>query len=87
MSNFEKDWQRKPTQGLSKNIYGLIKKTPPLKPQVENTIKGLNRPISKLDYTTSQLPKRSKKYLTRLYKPNKMAILMQQKFLQMSLFR
>lgn len=66
MSNFEKDWQRKPTQGLSKNIYGLIKKTPPLKPQVENTIKGLNRPISKLDYTTNQLSQKEQKVFNKI---------------------
>jgi len=55
MSNFEKDWQRKPTPGISENIQGLIKKAPPLKPQVENTIRVLNRPISKLDNTSNQL--------------------------------
>jgi len=52
MSNFGQAWQRPPTQGVSEKLQGLVKKEKPLKPRVESTIRGLNRPISKLDSTS-----------------------------------
>lgn len=51
MTNFGKDWQRHPTSSTSERLQGLLKKEQPLKPRVENTIKGLNKPISKLTST------------------------------------
>jgi hypothetical protein len=61
MSNFGKEWQRQPTSSTSERLQGLIKKDQPLKPRVENTIKGLNRPISKLDNTSKQLSQKEQK--------------------------
>jgi division protein CdvB (Snf7/Vps24/ESCRT-III family) len=55
MSNFGYSWQRPQSQGISENLQGLIKKEQPLKPRVENTIKELNKPISKLTSTSKQL--------------------------------
>jgi len=66
MSNFEKDWQRQSTSSTSERFQGLIKKEQPLKPRVENTIKGLNRPISKLDNTSKQLSQKEQKLFNRI---------------------
>ena len=66
MSNFGKDWQRQSTSGVSERFQGLIKKNQPLKPQVESTIKGLNRPISKLDNTSKQLSEKEQKIFSRV---------------------
>ena len=55
MSNFGQSWQRQPSSGVSDRIQGLIKKEQPLKPRIEGAIKGLNKPISKLNNTSNQL--------------------------------
>jgi division protein CdvB (Snf7/Vps24/ESCRT-III family) len=68
MANFGQDWQRRPTPGVSERFQGLVKKEPPLKPQVESTIKGLNKPISKLDSTASQLSEKEQKIFNRIVK-------------------
>jgi division protein CdvB (Snf7/Vps24/ESCRT-III family) len=44
----------------------LIKKEQPLKPRVENTIKGLNRPISKLEGTKNQLSKKEQTLFNKI---------------------
>jgi len=43
-----------------------VKKESPLKPRVESTIKGLNRPISKLDSTVNQLSEKERKIFNRI---------------------
>ncbi len=66
MSNFGQSWQRQPSQGISEYIQGMIKKKQPLKPQVEGVMKGLNRPISKLDNTSKQLSEKEQKVFSRI---------------------
>ena len=66
MSNFGQSWQRRPSEGISERLQGLMKKDPPLKPRVEGTIRGLNRPISKLDSTTNQLSEKEKKLFDKI---------------------
>ena len=66
MSNFGNAWQRPPTQSVSEHLQGLIKKEQPLKPRVENTIKGLNRPISKLEGTKNQLSKKEQNLFNKI---------------------
>jgi division protein CdvB (Snf7/Vps24/ESCRT-III family) len=68
MSNFGQAWQRPPTQGVSEKLQGLVKKEKPLKPRVESTIRGLNRPISKLDSTSKQLSKKEQKLFNKIVK-------------------
>jgi division protein CdvB (Snf7/Vps24/ESCRT-III family) len=66
MSNFGQAWQRPPTQGVSEKLQGLVKKEKPLKPRVESTIRGLNRPISKLDSTSKQLSKKEQQLFNKI---------------------
>ena len=66
MSNFGHAWQRPPAQSVSEHLQGLIKKEPPLKPRVESTIRGLNRPISKLEGTKNQLSKKEQKLFNKI---------------------
>jgi len=66
MSNFGQAWQRQPSQGISDHLQGLIKKEQPLKPKVEGAIKGLNRPISKLDNTSHQLSEKEQKLFNKI---------------------
>jgi len=66
MVNFGENWQRHPTQGVSERFQGLVKKEQPLKSRVESAIKGLNRPISKLDSTANQLSEKERKIFNRI---------------------
>ncbi len=66
MTNFGKDWQRSHTHSVSEKFQGLVKKEQPLKPRVENTIKGLNNPISKLNNTSKQLSEKEQKIFSRI---------------------
>ena len=66
MSNFGHAWQRPPTQSVSEHLQGLIKKEQPLKPRVESTIKGLNRPISQLEGTKNQLSKKEQNLFNKI---------------------
>ena len=66
MPKFGQDWQRQSTSGVSERFQGLMKKEQPLKPRVENTIKGLNKPISKLDNTSKLLSEKEQKLFSRI---------------------
>ena len=66
MSNFGQSWQKQPRQGISEQFQGLIKKEQPLKPKVEGAIKGLNRPISKLDNTSNHLSEKEQKLFNKI---------------------
>lgn len=66
MASFGQDWQRRPTHNVSERFQSLMKKEQPLKPRVESTIKGLNRPISKLDSTAIQLSEKEQKLFNRI---------------------
>jgi len=66
MTNFGKDWQRSHTHSVSEKFQGLVKKEQPLKPRVENTIKGLTSPISKLNNTSKQLSEKEQKIFSRI---------------------
>ena len=66
MSNFGQGWQKQSNSGISEKFQGLVKKDQPLKPRVENTIKGLNSPISKLNNTSKQLSEKEQKIFNRI---------------------
>lgn len=66
MANFGKDWQRQYSSSNLERFQGLVRKEQPLKPRVENTIKGLNKPISKLNRTSSQLSEKEQKIFNRI---------------------
>ena len=66
MSNFGQGWQKQSNRGISEKFQGLVKKDQPLKPRVENTIKGLNSPISKLNNTSKQLSEKDQKIFSRI---------------------
>ncbi len=71
MANFGQAWNRPPTEGLGDKISGMFKKEAPLKPRVEHAIRGLNRPISKLDSTSSQLNQKDDKLFHRIVEAQK----------------
>ena len=66
MATFGQTWNRPPTEGLGDKISGMFKKEAPLKPRVEHAIRGLNRPISKLDNTANQLNQKDDRLFQRI---------------------
>ncbi len=66
MTNFGQDWNKQSNSGISEKFQGLVKKEQPLKPRIENTIKGLNHPISKLNRTSNQLSEKEQKIFGRI---------------------
>jgi division protein CdvB (Snf7/Vps24/ESCRT-III family) len=66
MPGFEKSWKRPTSPGLSEQISGLFHNEPPLKPRVDNAIRVLNKPISKLESTSNQLDKHETKLFNRI---------------------
>ena len=66
MTNFGQDWNKQSNSGISEKFQGLVKKRQPLKPRIENTIKELNSPISKLNRTSNQLSEKEQKIFNRI---------------------
>ena len=66
MTNFGQGWNKQSNSGISEKFQGLVKKEQPLKPRIENTIKGLNSPISKLNKTSNQLSEKEQKIFGRI---------------------
>ncbi|MDH3361375.1 MAG: Snf7 family protein [Nitrosopumilus sp.] len=66
MANFGQSWNRPPSNGLGDKISGMFKQEAPLKPRIDNAIRGLNKPISKLDNTSNQLNQKDDKLFQRI---------------------
>ena len=66
MTNFGQGWNKQSDSSISEKFQGLVKKEQPLKPRIENTIKGLNSPISKLNRTSNQLSEKEQKIFNRI---------------------
>jgi division protein CdvB (Snf7/Vps24/ESCRT-III family) len=66
MTNFGEGWNKQSNSGISEKFQGLVKKEQPLKPRIENTIKELNNPISKLNRTSNQLSEKEQKIFNRI---------------------
>ena len=66
MANFGQAWNRPPSNGLGDKISGMFKQEAPLKPRIDNAIRDLNKPISKLDNTSNQLNQKDDKLFQRI---------------------
>jgi len=66
MASFGQSWNRPPSDGFKDKISGVFQPKPPLKPRIDNTIRGLNRSISKLDNTSRQLNQKDDKLFQRI---------------------
>ena len=71
MTNFGHTWYRPTSDGLGDKISNIFKKEAPLKPRVERALRGLNKPISKLDNTSNQLNQKDDKLFQRLVEAQK----------------
>ena len=66
MASFGQAWNSPPSDSKTSQISGMFKKEAPLKPRIEQAIRGLNRPISKLDSTSNQLNQKDGKLFQKI---------------------
>jgi len=66
MTSFGQAWNRLPSNGIGDKISGMFKQEVPLKPRIDNAIRGLNKPISKLDNTSNQLNHKDDKLFQKI---------------------
>ena len=71
MANFGQAWNRPQSDGIGKKISGMLKQEAPLKPRIDNAVRGLNKPISKLDNTSNQLNHKDDKLFARIVEAQK----------------
>lgn len=66
MPNFQDNWNRAPKPGFNEQIHGMIKKEPPLKPRIQQSVGKLNQTISKIDYMHKKLQEKDAKLFNRI---------------------
>jgi len=71
MPTFDKSWNQPPQDGLTDKVLHTLKKDPPLKPRIENTIRSLNRPISRLNDTSNKLNQKDNRLFDRIVQAQK----------------
>jgi len=71
MANFGQAWNKPPSNGMGGKISGMFKQEAPLKPRIDNAVRGLNKPISKLGNTSNQLNQKDGKLFARIVEAQK----------------
>jgi len=66
MPTFQDNWNRTPKPGFNEQIHGMIKKEPPLKPRIQQSVGKLNQTISKIDYMHKKLQEKDAKLFNRI---------------------
>ena len=66
MPTFQENWNRVPKPGLNEQIHGMIKKEPPLKPRIQQSVGNLGKTISKIDYMHRKLQEKDAKIFQRI---------------------
>ena len=66
MPTFQDNWNRTPKPGFNEQIHGMIKKEPPLKPRVQQSVGKLGQTISKIDYMHKKLQEKDAKIFKRI---------------------
>lgn len=66
MPSFQEKWNRAPKQGLNEQIHGMIKKEPPLKPRIQQSIGKIGQTISRVDYMIKKLQEKDSKLFKRI---------------------
>jgi division protein CdvB (Snf7/Vps24/ESCRT-III family) len=66
MPTFQDNWNKTPKPGLNDQIHGMIKKEPPLKPRIQQSVGKLNQTFSKIDYMHKKLQEKDAKLFSRI---------------------
>ena len=66
MPTFQDNWNKASTVGLNQRIINTVKKEPPLKPRIQQSVGKLNQIILKMDYMFKKLQEKDKKIFKRI---------------------
>lgn len=71
MPSFQDGWNKTPKPGFTEQVQGMVKKEPPLKPRVQQSVGKLGQSISKLDYMSKKLSEKDTKLFQRIIHAHK----------------
>lgn len=66
MPAFQDNWNKSSNPGFNEQIHGMIKKEPPLKPRIQQSVGKLSKTISKIDYMHKKLQEKDAKIFKRI---------------------
>ena len=66
MPTFQDNWNRTPKPGFNEQIHGMIKKEPPLKPRIQQSVGKISQTISRVDYMHKKLQEKDAKLFKRI---------------------
>jgi len=66
MPTFQDNWNKSPKPGFNEQIHGMIKKEPPLKPRIQQSVGKLGQTISKIDQMHKNLQEKDAKIFKRI---------------------
>ena len=66
MPTFQDNWNRNPKPGLNEQLHGMIKKEPPLKPRIQQSVGKISQTISKIDHMHKKLQEKDAKIFKRV---------------------
>lgn len=71
MPSFQNSWNKTPKPGFAEQVQGMVKKEPPLKPRVQQSVGKLGQTISKIDYMSKKLSEKDAKLFQRVIQAHK----------------
>jgi len=66
MPTFQDNWNKPSKPGFNEQIHGMIKKEPPLKPRIQQSVGRLGQTISKIDHMHKKLQEKDAKIFKRI---------------------
>jgi len=66
MPTFQDNWSKSSKPGFNEQIHGMIKKEPPLKPRIQQSVGKLGQTISKIDQMHKKLQEKDAKIFKRI---------------------
>jgi len=66
MPTFQDSWNRNPKPGLNEQLHGMIKKEPPIKPRIQQSVGKISQTISKIDHMHKKLQEKDAKIFKRV---------------------
>jgi len=66
MPTFQDNWSKSSKPGFNEQIHGMIKKEPPLKPRIQQSVGKLSQTISKIDHMHKKLQEKDARIFKRI---------------------
>ncbi len=66
MPTFQDSWSKNPKSGFNEQIHGMIRKEPPLKPRIQQSVGKISQTISKISHMHKKLQEKDSKLFSRI---------------------